>query len=220
MRSPRQIFDNFLRSIKGTCAHKDKDTSQPTEGAPFAGPESTTASAAKSDVALAHFLPGLACQITQPSLGRAHPFSCLSWSVIDPRYCSMKRWRMNHTTGPRNLALPALLLHASAARVESKNLEIRLVEIWGRVCGKMIVEEQYESSRHSANLKTPPPCFKYILLYIPGRGLLHDMGTLHLLHPRCCDRSLRGRGWHGRIKLRHTTTQMSSVNFSHWCGSP
>ena len=83
----------------------------------------------------------------------------------------------------------------------------------GRVCGKMIVEEQYESSRHSANLKTPPPCFKYILLYIPGRGLLHDMGTLHLLHPRCCDRSLRGRGWHGRIKLRHTTTQMSSVNF-------
>ena len=101
---------------------------------------------------------------------------------------------MNHTTGPRNLALPALLLHASAARVESKNLEIRLVEIWGRVCGKMIVEEQYESSRHSANLKTPPPCFKYILLYIPGRGLLHDMGTLHLLHPRCCDRSLRGKG--------------------------
>ena len=58
----------------------------------------------------------------------------------------------------------------------------------------MIVEEQYESSRHSANLKTPPPCFKYILLYIPGRGLLHDMGTLHLLHPRCCDRSLRGKG--------------------------
>ena len=57
----------------------------------------------------------------------------------------------------------------------------------------MIVEEQYESW-HSANLKTPPPCFKYILLYIPGRGLLHDMGTLHLLHPRCCDRSLRGTG--------------------------
>ena len=64
---------------------------------------------------------------------------------------------MNHTTGPRNLALPALLLHASAARVESKNLEIRLVEIWGRVCGKMIVEEQYESSRYSANLITSPP---------------------------------------------------------------
>ena len=103
-------------------------------------------------------------------------------------------FKMNHTTGPRNLALPALLLHASAARVESKNLEIRLVEIWGRVCGKMIVEEQYESSRHSANLITPPLCFKYILLYIPGRGLLHDMGTLHLLHPRCCDRSLRGKG--------------------------
>ena len=61
--------------------------------------------------------------------------------------------------------------------------------------------------------KTPPPCFKYILLYIPGRGILHDIDTLHLLHPRCCDRSLRGRGWHGRIKLRHTTTQMSSVNF-------
>ena len=103
-------------------------------------------------------------------------------------------FKMSHTTGPRNLALPALLLHASAARVESKNLEIRLVEIWGRVCGKMIVEEQYESSRHSANLMTPPPCFRYILLYIPGRGLLHDMGTLHLLHPRCCDRSLRGKG--------------------------
>ena len=58
-------------------------------------------------------------------------------------------FKMNHTTGP-NLALPALLLHASAARVESKNLEIRLVETWGRACGKMIVEEQYESSRHSA----------------------------------------------------------------------
>ena len=29
-----------------------------TEGTPFAGPESTTASTAKSDVALAHFLPG------------------------------------------------------------------------------------------------------------------------------------------------------------------
>ena len=55
------------------------------------------------------------------------------------------------------------------------------------------VEEQYESSRHSANLMTPPPCFKYILLYIPGRGLLHDMGTLHLLHPCFCD-SLRGKG--------------------------
>ena len=91
-------------------------------------------------------------------------------------------------------ALPVSLLHASAARVESKNLEIRLVETWGRACGKMIVEEQYESSTHSANLKTPPPCFKYILLYIPGGGLLHDMGTLHLLHPRCCDRSLRGKG--------------------------
>ena len=100
---------------------------------------------------------------------------------------------MNHTTGPRNLALPALLLHASAARVESKNLEIRLVEIWGRVCGKMIVEEQYESSRHSANLITPPPCFKCIHYKFEGEDS-HDMGTLHLLHPRCCDRSLREKG--------------------------
>ena len=61
--------------------------------------------------------------------------------------------------------------------------------------------------------KNSSALFKYILLYIPGRGLLHDMGTLHLLHPRCCDRSLRERGWHGRIKLRHTTSQMSSLNF-------
>ena len=77
----------------------------------------------------------------------------------------------------------------------------------GRVCGKMIVEEQYESSRHSANLKTPPPCFKYILLYIPGRGLLHDMGTLHLLHPRCCDRSLRGKGlaWPHQAAAHHNS---------------
>ena len=33
------------------------------------------------------------------------------------------QFKMNHTTGP-NLALPALLLHASAARVESKNLKL------------------------------------------------------------------------------------------------
>ena len=92
---------------------------------------------------------------------------------------------MNHTTGPRNLALPALLLHASAARVESKNLEIRLVEIWGRVCGKMIVEEQYESSRHSANLITPPPCFKYILLYYIFQG--EDSSTIWA-HCICCIR--------------------------------
>ena len=73
--------------------------------------------------------------------------------------------------------------------------------------GAIRVLQAFRQPKNSSTL------FKYILLYIPGRGLLHDMGTLHLLHPRCCDRSLRKRGWHGRIKLRHTTTQMSSVNF-------
>ena len=38
-------------------------------GPPLRGPESTTASTAKSDVALAHFFLISACQITQPSLG-------------------------------------------------------------------------------------------------------------------------------------------------------
>ena len=54
--------------------------------------------------------------------------------------------------------------------------------------GAIRVLQVFRQPKNSSTL------FKYILLYIPGRGLLHDMGTLHLLHPRCCDRSLRGKG--------------------------
>ena len=102
-------------------------------------------------------------------------------------------FKMNHTTGPRNLALQRCSSTPPRQEWKAKTLKLGWWK-YGAGCEKMIVEEQYESSRHSANLITPPPCFKYILLYIPGRGLLHDMGTLHLLHPRCCDRSLRGKG--------------------------
>jgi len=67
------------------------------------------------------------------------------------------------TTGPRNLALPTLLLHASAARVESKNLEIRLgPSVWENDRGGAI--RVLQAFRQPKNSST---CFKYKLLYIP-----------------------------------------------------